>query len=124
MFISDHIITSGLRVTGYGEYKEWNEIFNGDINADLIINGSSRPYTGISPAILDSVLGLNSFNLAMNGSEFCHTNIRYLIYNKFNKPPKIVIQALDIHSLRKTETLPFPDQFLPYYNNDLIKKLM
>lgn len=124
LFISDHIITSGLRVTGYGEYKEWNEIFNGDINADLIINGSSRPFTGISPAILDSVLGLNSFNLAMNGSEFCHTNTRYLIYNEFNKTPKIVIQALDLHSLRNTETLLFPDQFVPYYDNDLIKKLV
>lgn len=124
MFISDHIITQGLRVSGYGEYKEWNEIFNGNINADLVIYGSSRPLTAISPAILDSALDLKSFNLAMNGSEFYQTNTRYFIYNEFNKSPKIVIQALDMHSLRKTKTLPFPEQFLPYFNNDLIKKLV
>jgi hypothetical protein len=124
LFISDHIITQGLRVSGYGEYKEWNEIFNGNINADLVINGSSRPFTAISPSILDSVLHLKSFNLAMNGSEFCHTNTKYLIYNEFNKAPKIVIQALDMHSLRKTDALPFPEQFLPYFENDLIKKLV
>jgi hypothetical protein len=121
LFGIDSVITEGLKKTGWDEYKEWNEILSGSINADLIINGSSRPLTAISPAILDSTLNLTSYNLSLNGHEFYMEYIRFLLYVEFNKAPKIIIQALDRHSLKKSRTLPNPDAFLPYLDYELIK---
>lgn len=121
LFGIEYIISGGLKKTDWNEYKEWNEILSGSINADLIINGSSRPLTAISPAILDSVLNLSSYNLALNGHEFYMENIRYLLYSKYNKPPKIIVQALDLQSLRTSARLPYPDAFLPYLNYELIE---
>lgn len=120
LFFSDYIITTGLKKTKWGEYKEWNEIFSGKINADLIINGSSRPLTSINPAILDSILELKSYNLAMNGHDFYMIDTRLSVYLKFNRLPKVIVQVLDIHSLRKNNKLPFPEAFLPYLDDSEI----
>ncbi len=121
LFGIDSVITEGLKKTGWDEYKEWNEILSGSINADLIINGSSRSLAAISPAILDSTLNLTSYNLALNAHEFYMEYIRFLLYSEFNKSPKIIIQTLDLHSLKKSRTLPNPDAFLPYLNYELIE---
>ncbi len=121
LFGIDSVITKGLKKTGWDEYKEWNEILSGSINADLIINGSSRSLTAISPAILDSTLNLTSYNLALNAHEFYMEYIRFLLYSEFNKSPKIIIQTLELHSLKKSRTLPNPDAFLPYLNYELIE---
>ena len=56
----DYSITTGLRKTEKREYKDWNKLLNGEINSDLLIQGSSRAWVHVSPKIIDSVLNTNS----------------------------------------------------------------
>jgi hypothetical protein len=47
-FALDYLVTSGLRKSEMFQYSEWNAIVNGDASADVIIQGSSRTWVGIS----------------------------------------------------------------------------
>lgn len=112
--MSDHIVTSGLKKSGYEHLKEWNELNEGDINADLIVLGSSRAWIHISPAILDSMLNVDSYNLGLNGHNFHLQYAKYAAYLEKNRKPKTIIYSLDITSLIRREILFNKYQFLPY----------
>jgi hypothetical protein len=64
------VITAGLRKTRIENFSEWNDIFDSKINADLIVTGSSRAWSNVSPKIIDSTLNLNSYNLGLDGAHF------------------------------------------------------
>ncbi len=119
-FLLDHIISQGLSKTDYRSYQEWNQIYGGKINADLIILGSSRARNHVSPSILDSVLNINSFNLGMPGYKFMMQLSRYHVYRKYNIKPKYIIQILDINLLSHKQNLYEYQQFLPYFNDTTI----
>jgi len=120
--ISDYIVTKGLQKTKFSDYKEWNEIYSGSIDAGIIINGSSRAWVHVSPKILDSSLNVNSYNLGIDGHTFLLQNFKFQEYLKYNSYPKIVIQTLDIFTLNKRDDLFNFEQFLPFlYKNDVRK---
>lgn len=113
-FPLDYVVTHGLKKTRYKDFAEWNDIFEGRINADIIISGSSLAWIQISPRILDDKLRCNSYNLGMDGSSFNSQYYRYLAYEKYNRKPKIIIQTLDQGTLKKSAALYNYQQFLPY----------
>ncbi len=76
-------------------YETWNEMLAGDINADLIIMGSSRAWVQYSPLILDSILHINSYNVGFNARSFNGQLMRYKIYREYNTKPKYIIQNID-----------------------------
>jgi hypothetical protein len=57
------ITNSGLRKSDFGNLKEWREVLAGEVNADVLINGSSRAWVQYNPMIIDSLLLTNSYNL-------------------------------------------------------------
>lgn len=57
----------------------------------------------------------------MDGSSFHSQYYRYLTYEKYNKKPKVIIQTIDIATLKKTENLFNYQQFLPYLDDETIK---
>ncbi len=105
---------TGLKSSDYQENAEWNPIFDGEINADLVITGSSRAWMQINTKIIEDSLGLNAFNLGMNGFHFPMQVCRYQIYKKFNKKPKFMIQILDHFTLQRRNNLFFKSQFIPH----------
>ena len=115
------IVDSGLRKSDYHLYSEWNDIYNGTINADLIIMGSSRAWIGISPNILDEELNLNTYNLGINAWTFPMQNARFNIYLQHNKKPKYIVHNMDIQMLSRREDLFNYQQFLPYLNDPDIR---
>ncbi len=123
MILLDYFVTAGLRKTAYGYYRGWNELFDGKINADLLILGSSRAKYHFSPEILDSVLSVNSYNFGMNGYRLNMQIGRFRLYEKYNKTPGTIIISLDIRSLTQRRNLHLINQFLPYLWDDDIKKL-
>lgn len=116
-FIDNKLANSNL-----SNYKEWNDILNSRINADLIIQGSSRAWVHISPHVIDSALSLNSYNLGIDGYDFQMQYYRFVLYLKYNKKPKYILQCVDPFTLSKREDLYMPEQFLPYLNIDIIKQ--
>ena len=122
-FFLQPILDSALKRSNCtANLKEWNDIFDSKINADILIQGSSRAWVHISPKLLDSTFELQSYNLGIDGYSFKMQYYRYLLYRKFNKKPRYIIQTADYTTLSKTSHLYQFEQFIPYLNDDLIRE--
>lgn len=117
-YAADYIVTSGLKKTGdrqgggNDEFTVWNAIISSSIDADLVINGTSRAHKHINPFVLDSVLGVQSYNIGMSGAEFNKQYIRYMTFEKYCKKPKVIIQEVDYSTLSISNER--DDRFFPY----------
>lgn len=115
------IVDSGLKKSNHGLYAAWNDIYDGTINADLLIMGSSRAELQISPTILDENLKINTYNLGISAWTFPMQNARFNIYLKYNAKPRYVVHSLDLQMFSRREDLFNYQQFLPYLNDRDIK---
>lgn len=121
----DILITKTLKKTHEyeGEIEVWNKLYEGKINADVLIYGSSRAWTHINPTILEDSLHKNVYNLGMDGQIFDIQYLRHIEYLQYNRKPATIILSLDIFSLEKSDELFNKNQFLPYMlRNDTIEK--
>jgi hypothetical protein len=103
------------------EYPTWNAIYEGKVNSDLLIFGSSRAWIHINTTMITNSLGISSYNLGIDGHNFWLQNLRYRELLKHNKRPKFIIFSLDYFTLKKNEDLYNSEQFLPYmlWNNEV-----
>lgn len=123
-FALDKIITFGLRQSNMLIYDNLTKLFHGEINADLIINGSSKAYVQLSPRIIDSALNMNSYNLGLDGTPFIPQKVQYELYEKYNTPPKIIIQIVDFSNMSEAQgNLYNYIKFAPYLNIDIVRKM-
>ncbi len=109
-------------------YATWNEMITGNINADLIIMGSSRAWVQYSPQVLDTILGINSYNVGLTARSFEGQLMRYRVYREYNVKPKYIIQNIDflstlgVYNSRNTtasdNTNGMKEQFYPYIYDD------
>lgn len=118
----DYLITQGLKKShtfAEGETLVWNDIYNGKINSDLLIYGSSRAWVHVDPKIMEEVLQRKTYNLGMDGHNFFMQNFRHEELLKYNPKPKDILFSVDAFTLEKIENLYNSDQFLPYmpYNS-------
>lgn len=117
--VLDYAISDYLQHTHWRKYDTWTKIVNGEFqDNDLLIFGSSRAWVQYSPTILDSVLGVNSYNMGIDGSSADRQILRWRLYKKFhNKKPKYIIQNIDyVSTLGKTNGYE-RDQFFPFILN-------
>ena len=121
-FALDYLVTSGLRKSEMFQYSEWNAIVNGDASADIIIQGSSRTWVGISPEILSDRLGLTCYNLGIDGYPLAMQLARYRLYREYNEKPEVIVQSLDSYSLNNRADLYMNNQFLPYLSEGIIRE--
>jgi hypothetical protein len=117
------IVTQGLKKSTDSNFVDWNHLFEGKINADIIINGSSKALVQVSTIIIDSLLNVNSYNLGINGHDFYLQNSKYSAYSEYNTPPKLIVQVIGNGTLKKREDLYQLEQFLPYIDNPTINKV-
>jgi len=118
--VTNYIADKGLRKSNYWMYEDWNEIYNTNIEANTVIIGSSRSWRHLSPEILDSITGLKSYNLGLDGSDLDMQIVKYKVYSNIHPKPKIIIQMLDINTLWTSGQLPYPNQFIPYFNDSVL----
>lgn len=117
----EYIITQGLKKSTAPAFEKWNRLYDGKINADVLINGSSKALNQISPLIIDSILDVNSYNLGISGHDFYMQNSRYAVYLKHNKPPQLLIQIISNGTLSKRADLYHLAQFRPYLDDPIIR---
>jgi hypothetical protein len=122
LFSVQCVIDNRLHKVRSGEYGEWNDIYQSKINADMIVLGASRAWLHVSPRILDSVLGINSYNLGMDGYYFRMEYYRLKIYLEHNKKPKYILHSIDEDLFTRNKGLYRPEQFPPYLNDPLIRE--
>ena len=103
------------------EYTTWNAIYEGKVDSDLLIFGSSRAWKHINPTMITDSLHVSAYNLGIDGHNFWLQNLRYRQLLKYNKRPKLIVFSLDYFTLKKNEDLYNSEQFLPYmlWNRDI-----
>lgn len=116
------IVDAGLKKSNHPLLTEWNDIYAGRINADLLVMGSSRAVNNYSTKILDEELKINSYDLGMNGYRFPMHYERFKIYLKHNRPPRLVVQNLDSFLLSTYNELYDSGQFLPFLDDPDIRR--
>lgn len=116
-YLIDAIVTRGLRKTRDDRYSVWNDIFDGNVNVDVIVNGSSRAMVQVSPAILDSALGIKSYNLGCNGYGIRMQLCRFNVFAKRNRKPRVILHEVDYGTFSGRRNLFEIAQFLPYLDD-------
>lgn len=118
----DCFMSYRLRTNENRIYAAWNQVYNDTTDYNLVINGSSRAWTQYSPLILDTTLGVNSFNLGIDGSAINRQIIKYWKYRDLHGAPSYLIQNIDLGTTDYTYGYE-REQFFPYffYDRALIK---
>ena len=120
----DLLISHNLKKSNYawGEYNTWNDIYNGKVNSEIVIYGSSRAWRHIDPEFLENKFSLPTYNLGIDGHNFWLQHLRHKTLLKNNKKPRYIIMSIDIWSFQKSTELYNAEQFLPYMllNKDII----
>lgn len=114
---ADYFISGSLRKSktfASGEYSTWNDLYEGKINADIVIYGSSRAVVQINPILLGDSLNGSCYNLGIDGHNFWAQHFRHEEFLKHNKKPDVIIHSLDATSLTDRGNLYNAEQFLPY----------
>ena len=94
---------------------------------DIIFMGNSVPQQGINPAVVDSLIGVNSYNMAIGGGSILENELMLRNYLIFNKKPKLVVYGMLVNevswggSLRPTFRYNFDKNIRGYYNAKLNK---
>ena len=110
IFISYRLTQSSGR-----KYQQWSGLYQDSINADVVVLGSSRAWTQYNPAILDSILNINTFVNGIDGSAINRQMIKYDNYRRINNhKPKLILQNIDFGTMAISIGYE-REQFFPYF---------
>lgn len=112
IFLSKQLQKSRFHASG--EYSTWNDLYNGAINVEVAIYGSSRAWVQIDPMILERQLNKSAYNFGIDGHNFWLQYLRHKSFLKHNPKPQTIIISVDIFTLQKRPNLFNANQFLPY----------
>lgn len=116
-----YIVNAGLKKQQNDSFYTLNHIFYNNKNYDLLMIGNSRCKNNINPGIVDSVTGISSFNTGNYNFKIIEYKLMLELYLSSGHPkPKYVLLTLDNKVLDTDIEFYFPQQFLPYVNNDII----
>ena len=117
-FMTNRLFRSNARM-----FSTYNAIFSDTLQSDAVIMGSSRGQVQYIPAILDSILGLNCYNLSVDGRCIDAEIVMYNLYRKHAPKPKLIIQNIDFGTLQRSNGYE-REQYAPYLNkDDLFKQI-
>jgi len=117
----DYCISSGLKRTEDYRFQTWNDIIESKINADVLIMGNSRAFSHFSPRIIDSTLHVNSYNIGMGGQPFNVQYMRYQIYEKHNRMPRLIIQNIDFVTFFHAKMGHEREQVFPFVSDKFLR---
>lgn len=120
----DAMISHGLANSAGHPHQAWREISSGNYASDIVIMGTSRALEHYDPAIIDSITGLQSYNLGMGGYSINVELMKYHYYCHYNPQPKYVIYDVDQLPL-VIDRAPHQhksEQFLPLFYDGAIRE--
>ncbi|WP_129715482.1 hypothetical protein [Pedobacter sp. SYP-B3415] len=111
----------GLRLSKEAEHTVWNDIFDGKVDAGILVMGNSRAFVNVSSLILQDNLGQRAYNLGMDGADFNLCKMRYEVAISRNRAPKLLVVVLGFEDLQLNAVLPNKQQLLPYLQDKIIQ---
>lgn len=121
-WIGDRYMTNNLHRSEAKMFKTWNDLFYGNMQCDAVIMGCSRAVFMYDPAILDSVLKINSYNLGVDGRAIDAEIVKYNTYRLYNQKPRLIIQNVDFSAMGFSNGYE-REQFLPYLYCDSLFRM-
>lgn len=119
----DVFLTCNLHQSEARMYNTYNAIFSDNLQSDAVIMGSSRGQVQYSPAILDSILDFNCYNLSVDGRCIDAEIVMYNSYRQHAPKPKLIIQNVDFGTLQLSNGYE-REQYTPYLRkDDLFKQI-
>ncbi len=122
--VGDYFLSKRAGKSNFFHLESWYDLMHGSIDADIVIMGNSRALMQVDPNILDSIIGINSYNLGIDGSSINRQIRKYHLFRKYNKKPKLIIQNIDHLSMVYYVGYEM-EQFYPYFwNKDMRKEFV
>lgn len=113
----DTLITHNLRLSDARMFHTYNAILDENLQCDALIMGSSRGQVQYSSPIIDSIAGLNSYNISVDGRCIDAEVTIYNFYRRHCPKPKLIIQNIDWGTLLMSNGYE-REQYLPYLRSD------
>ena len=110
----DTIITHNLQHSDALMFSRWNQVVYDTTQYDVLINGNSRAWTFYDPFIIDSICGVKSYNLGLDGRWLPSQIARYKFYRQYHNPPKVIVQSVEQFTLSAENNKFEREQFTPY----------
>ena len=121
MVLTNYVVDSGLRRLKTSSFGVFNRIVDGQINATIVISGSSRALNHYDPRVIRTVTGRTAYNIGINGSQ---TDMQVAVlktYLNHNEKPSLVVHNLDSFAFVTSRGgIWFPGQYLPYLHEEPI----
>jgi hypothetical protein len=118
---TDALVDEGLRRIDTSAFGVFNRITKGQINADVIVSGSSRALNHFDPRIIQKRTGHSAFNIGINGSQTDMQVAVFRTYLEHNQPPALLVQNLDSFTFVTSRSgLWFPAQYIPYLDEPVL----
>jgi len=92
----DMVISSGLSKTDCYRYQTYSDISKGNLKYDVLFMGNSKAFSHFNPKIIDSICGVNSYNLGVAGYPIDAQIATYHCYKSHNGTPKLIVQEADL----------------------------
>lgn len=121
-----NIVDKGLKQSfTYGHlYADWDSIYKGGADTEMLIMGSSRAAIQVNPTLMEDSLKQTCFNIGIDGHKFLTQYYKFMLYLKHNKAPKTILLNLDILGLIHTKDFFNYEQFIPYLNDTIIRNIV
>lgn len=117
LIVTAQLVDTGLRRVKTSSFGVFNRIVDGQINAEILITGSSRAQTHFDPRVIEGATGQTAFNIGINGSQIDMQVAVLKTYLKHNTKPSLLVHSLDSFTFVTSHgEVYFPGQYLPYLN--------
>jgi hypothetical protein len=115
MVLLNALLDGATRRVTTGDIGVWNRIVRGDINAQVLVSGSSRAQTHYDPRLMSQQLGLSAFNIGLNGSQTDMQLARLKTYLRHNHAPRLLIHNMDAFAFQVSHGEVYdPGQYVAY----------
>jgi hypothetical protein len=110
------LLVLGLRRYSTSSWGACNRLIRGEINAAVLVCGSSRALVHYDPAIISQQVGRPVFNIGRTGTS-PDFQLAYLkTYLEHNRAPAAIIVNIDRTCFTTTKQVYVPRQYIPYLN--------
>jgi hypothetical protein len=113
----DRMLDTAMLRARTGEVGVWADLYDGKVQAEMVVHGSSRAWVHMDPQILQDSLGLTCYNLGVDGHSFQLQTLRNDLLFRYCGKPKLIIHSIDMWTLVDRGELYGGEQFLPFFHD-------
>lgn len=110
----------GLKNYNNHSTERLDEMFNKHTRYDMLFIGSSRTHTSINPAIVDSILKLNSYNAGVEGGNLLEFKMTLNAYLYNHPAPQYLVLTLDLGSFNLARPFFNYTKYFDFLDNPVI----